>query len=63
MSNLKILLASISAVVLFLYGLEAFSAELQKSRGSDTEQVAGKADRKPLARCLVGRSGHGDRPI
>ncbi|MFZ0296033.1 MAG: Na/Pi symporter [Candidatus Sulfotelmatobacter sp.] len=34
MSNLKILLASISAVVLFLYGLEAFSAELQRAGGA-----------------------------
>jgi hypothetical protein len=31
MSNLKILLASISAIVLFLYGLDGFSKEIQRA--------------------------------
>lgn len=30
MSNFRILLASISAILLFLYGLEAFSQEIQR---------------------------------
>ena len=29
MSNLRILMAAVSAIVLFLYGLEAFSREIQ----------------------------------
>jgi phosphate:Na+ symporter len=33
MSNLRILLAVVSAIILFLYGLEAFSQEIQKVGG------------------------------
>ena len=34
MSNLRIFLASVSAIVLFLYGLEAFSNEIQRAGGA-----------------------------
>ena len=38
MSNLRILLASASAIVLFLYGLEAFSNEIQRAGGATLSQ-------------------------
>jgi hypothetical protein len=33
MSNFRIFLASVSAIVLFLYGLETFSKEIQRAGG------------------------------
>lgn len=42
MSNLSVLLASISAIVLFLYGLEGFSQEIQKAGGATLTRWLGR---------------------
>jgi phosphate:Na+ symporter len=41
-SNLRVLLASVSAIVLFLYGLEAFSGEIQRAGGATLKKWLGK---------------------
>lgn len=42
MSNLRILLASVSAIVLFLYGLDGFSGEIQRAGGATLNRWLGK---------------------
>jgi hypothetical protein len=42
MSNLRILFTAISAIVLFLYGLEAFSREIQAVGGETLRQWLGR---------------------
>ena len=42
MSNLRILFAAISAIVLFLYGLEAFSREIQAVGGETLRKWLGR---------------------
>jgi len=44
MSNLRVVLAIISAIVLFLYGLESFSHEIQRVGGLCTKRMARAAD-------------------
>ena len=41
MSNLRIFLASVSAIVLFLYGLEGFSNEIQRVGGATLSKWLG----------------------
>jgi Na+/phosphate symporter len=42
MSSLRILFAAISAIVLFLYGLEAFSREIQAVGGETLRKWLGR---------------------
>ena len=54
MSNLRILLASVSAIVLFLFGLESFSHELQRMGGETISKWLGSLTRSRWRAVLLG---------
>jgi phosphate:Na+ symporter len=54
MSNLRILLASISAIVLFLYGLESFSNEIQRAGGATLNKWLGTLTKSRWRGVLLG---------
>jgi len=54
MSNLRILLASVSAIVLFLYGLEAFSSEIQLAGGARLNKWLGRLTKSRWRGVLLG---------
>ena len=54
MSNLSVLLASISAIVLFLYGLEGFSQEIQKAGGATLTRWLGRLTESRWRGVLLG---------
>ena len=60
MSNLKVLLSIISAIVLFLYGLGAFSHEIQEVGGETLKKWLGRLTEKPMDGSAAGRRGHSD---
>jgi hypothetical protein len=59
MSNFRVLLSIISAIVLFLYGLGAFSQD-SEGRRRGAQEVARAAYSESLAGCVAGRAGDGD---
>jgi len=54
MSNLRILLASVSAIVLFRFGLEGFSPELQPMGGETISKWPGSLTRSHWRAVLLG---------
>ncbi len=54
MSNLRILLASASAIVLFLYGLESFSHEIQRTGGATLNKWLGELTKSRWRGVLLG---------
>ena len=54
MSNLRILLASASAIVLFLYGLEGFSHEIQQAGGATLNKWLGELTKSRWRGVLLG---------
>ena len=54
MSNVRVLLASVSAIVLFLYGLEAFSNEIQRAGGATLKKWLGKLTESRWRGVLLG---------
>lgn len=54
MSNLRILLASASAIVLFLYGLEGFSHEIQRAGGATLNKWLGELTKSRWRGVLLG---------
>jgi Na/Pi-cotransporter len=54
MSNLRILLAVVSAIVLFLYGLEGFSQELQRVGGATLRKWLGAVTERRWRGILLG---------
>jgi phosphate:Na+ symporter len=54
MSNLRILLASTSAIVLFLYGLESFSREIQRAGGATLNKWLGELTKSRWRGVLLG---------
>lgn len=54
MSNFRILLAVVSAIVLFLYGLEAFSQEIQKVGGATLTKWLGRLTESRWRGVLLG---------
>lgn len=53
-SSLRVLLASVSAIVLFLYGLEAFSNEIQRAGGATLKKGLGKLTESRWRGVLLG---------
>ena len=53
-SSLRVLLASVSAIVLFLYGLEAFSNEIQRAGGEALKKWLGKLTESRWRGVLLG---------
>lgn len=54
MSNFRIFLASVSAIVLFLYGLEAFSKEIQRAGGLTLRRWLGRLTENRWRAVLLG---------
>lgn len=54
MSNLRVLLASISAIVLFLFGLEGFSQEIQRAGGATLSRWLGRLTESRWRGVLLG---------
>ena len=54
MSNLRVFLASVSAIVLFLFGLEGFSHELQRMGGATISKWLGKLTQSRWRAVLLG---------
>jgi phosphate:Na+ symporter len=54
MSNFRILLASVSAIVLFLYGLESFSHEIQRVGGTTLSNWLGRLTENRWSGVLLG---------
>ena len=54
MSNLRVFLASVSAIVLFLFGLEGFSHELQRMGGETISKWLGKLTQSRWRGMLLG---------
>jgi phosphate:Na+ symporter len=54
MSSLRVFLASVAAVVLFLYGLEAFSNEIQRAGGATLKTWLGKLTESRWRGVLLG---------
>lgn len=54
MSELNIALAGVSAIILFLFGLESFSKEIQRISGERFRQFLGKATKFPIVGVLIG---------
>lgn len=54
MSNLRILFAAASAIVLFLYGLEAFSREIQAVGGEALKKWLGRLTEKRWLGLMLG---------
>jgi phosphate:Na+ symporter len=54
MSNLRVLLASVSAIVLFLFGLEGFSQELQRLGGATLSKWLEKLTKSSWRAMLLG---------
>jgi len=54
MSNLRVVLAIISAIVLFLYGLESFSHEIQRVGASALSEWLGRLTKSRWRGILLG---------
>lgn len=54
MSELNIALTAITAIILFLYGLESFSNEIQRISGERFRQFLGNATKIPLIGVIIG---------
>jgi len=54
MSNLRVFLASVSAIVLFLFGLEGFSHEIQRAGGATLNKWLGKLTESRWRGLLLG---------
>lgn len=54
MTTLSILFAVVPALILFLYGIEQFSKEIQRVAGEKFRDILSKATNKPVAGALIG---------
>ena len=54
MDTLNVLMAGIAAVVLFIFGLESFSAEIEQISGERFRRFLARATRIPLVGVLIG---------
>lgn len=54
MENLHILMAGITAIVLFVFGLENFSKEIEKISGERFRKIIGNATKVPIFGVLIG---------
>ena len=54
MERLHLVIAGLTAVILFIYGLESFSQEIQRVSGERFRRFVGRATRLPVIGVLVG---------
>ena len=54
MERLHLIIAGLTAVILFIYGLESFSQEIQRVSGERFRRFVGRATRLPVIGVLVG---------
>jgi phosphate:Na+ symporter len=54
MENLQIIIAGLTAVILFVFGLEHFSQELERISGERFRRFLGKATRIPIVGVIIG---------
>ena len=54
MSSVNFVLAALSAIVLFLYGLQAFTREIQAVGGDTLKNKLGRLTRSPVRGMLLG---------
>ena len=54
MERLHLIIAGLTAVILFIYGLESFSQEIQRVSGERFRRFVGQATRLPVIGVIIG---------